>query len=110
MIIKLLIVSAITAITYYSNYRFEQQEGQKDMENNRKELTGFYNDYYQMYINADPETREKAKQYNLDKHTENIISGRHDLIMFTAGKLIAIFKAEYDLATEGYQEGTTDND
>lgn len=80
------------------------------MENNRKELTGFYNDYYQMYINADPETREKAKQYNLDKHTENIISGRHDLIMFTAGKLIAIFKAEYDLATEGYQEGITHND
>ena len=59
---------------------------------------------------TDIETRQKAKQYNLDKHTENIISGRHDLIMFTAGKLIAIFKAEYDLATEGYQEGITNND
>ena len=80
------------------------------MKRNNIELTGFYTDYCQMYINADPETREKAKQYNLDKHTENIISGRHDLIMFTAGKLIAIFKAEYDLATEKYQEGIADND
>ena len=75
-----------------------------------KTLKGFYNDYYQMYLNADTETREKTKAYNLDKHTENIISGRHDLIMFTAGKLIAIFKAEYDLAAEHYQEGKTNND
>lgn len=80
------------------------------MKRNSIELKGFYSDYYQMYMKADPETRQKAIEYNLAKHQENIAADRPDLAMFTAGKLTAIFKAEYDIATEGYQEGITNND
>lgn len=72
------------------------------MEKNRIEPKGYYLDYYRMYINANNELRQKTKEHWLSKHQENIESGRHDMIMFSAGILSAIFAADRDIAAEKY--------
>lgn len=79
-----------------------RKEGQTDMKKKNIELEGYYLDYYKMYINADPELRQKAKQHWLTKHQENLDSDRYDLIMFSAGMLCAIFAADRDIAIENY--------
>ena len=54
----------------------------------------YYKTYMKRYLMADPETRAVSKKHWTKCHIENIVSGREDLIIFSAKILGAIAAAE----------------
>lgn len=58
-------------------------------------MTNFYETYFIRYLESDIETREKTKQYWIEKHQENIKADRNDLIIFSAQIIAMIVLAEH---------------
>ena len=56
--------------------------------------TGFYYKYAVKYAAADQNTRQEAREHWTRIHAENILTGRHDLIIYSAQILAAMDLAE----------------
>ena len=54
----------------------------------------YYKDYFLRYISANKETREASRHHWLKCHAENVLSGREDLIIFSAKILASISLAD----------------
>lgn len=61
--------------------------------------TDFYDTCFINYIEADEQTRAASRQHYLNRHKENLASGREDLIIFTARILAAYSLADEILET-----------
>lgn len=58
----------------------------------------YYKRYYRYFLNASEEQRQKSKAHWLEKHEDNLKSGREDLIIFSASILAQICLAEKTIA------------
>jgi hypothetical protein len=54
----------------------------------------YYKNYFLRYISANEATREASRQHWLKCHAENVLSGREDLIIFSAQILASISLAD----------------
>ena len=54
----------------------------------------YYKDYFLRYISASAAVREASRQHWLKCHAENVLSGREDLIIFSAQILASISLAD----------------
>lgn len=54
----------------------------------------YYHTYFLRYLAASPELREASRQHWTRVHAENVLSGREDLIIFSAKMLGAIALAD----------------
>ena len=57
----------------------------------------YYERYYRYFLESSDEMRQKSKAHWLEKHEENLKSGREDLIIFSASILAQICLAEKTL-------------
>lgn len=58
----------------------------------------YYERYYRYFLESSDEMRQKSKAHWLEKHEENLKSGREDLIIFSASILAQICLAEKNIA------------
>lgn len=54
----------------------------------------YYKDYFLRYISANTAVREASRKHWLKCHAENVLSGREDLIIFSAKILASISLAD----------------
>lgn len=54
----------------------------------------YYKNYFLRYISANEATRKASRQHWLKCHAENVLSGREDLIIFSAKILASISLAD----------------